>query len=99
VGSTDRIRFDLPMWDVLRYVPTGSVLAQHSRISSCGLARRSLSGHVLRWSGATGFESDGPFTLPGCLVLRFDDSGLCEELREYWHLEADRCKPPGGWGA
>jgi uncharacterized protein (TIGR02246 family) len=48
---------------------------------------------------ATGFEPDGPFTLPGCLVLRFDDGGLCEELREYWHLEAERSEPPRDWGA
>jgi hypothetical protein len=47
---------------------------------------------------ATGVEKDGPFTLPGCLLLRFDHGGLCEELREYWHLESERREPPDGWG-
>jgi hypothetical protein len=37
-------------------------------------------------------------TLPGCLLLRFDAGGLCEELREYWHVERGRREPPEGWG-
>jgi uncharacterized protein (TIGR02246 family) len=37
-------------------------------------------------------------TLPGCLVLRFDEDGLCEELREYWFVEPGRRPPPEGWG-
>lgn len=37
-------------------------------------------------------------TVPGCLVLRFAGDGRCEELREYWHLEAGRRGPPEGWG-
>jgi hypothetical protein len=37
-------------------------------------------------------------TLPGCLLLRFDGDDLCEELREYWHLEDGRHEPPPGWG-
>jgi hypothetical protein len=37
-------------------------------------------------------------TLPGCLVLRFDEDGLCEELREYWFLESGRRPAPTGWG-
>lgn len=38
-------------------------------------------------------------TIPGCLLLRFDDRGLCTELREYWHVEAGRRAPPDGWGS
>lgn len=46
-------------------------------------------------------ESDGaPLTLPGVLILRFNQSGLCEELREYWHLQkGERIAAHEGWGA
>lgn len=37
-------------------------------------------------------------TLPGCLLLRFDDDGLCAALREYWHFQPGRFEPPAGWG-
>ena len=37
-------------------------------------------------------------TLPGALLLRFAEDGRCEELREYWHVEAGRHEPPPGWG-
>jgi ketosteroid isomerase-like protein len=37
-------------------------------------------------------------TLPGCLVLRFAPDGRCEELREYWHVEAGHREPPASWG-
>jgi hypothetical protein len=53
--------------------------------------------HVAVEWWAEGGEDDGDFTLPGCLVLRFDDDGLCEELREYWHLESSRIDPPQSW--
>ncbi|MFW6074872.1 MAG: nuclear transport factor 2 family protein [Chloroflexota bacterium] len=47
-------------------------------------------------------EHDAPnpeLTLPGCLILRFNAEGLCEELREYWHVEfGGRVSPPEGWG-
>lgn len=38
-------------------------------------------------------------TGPGCLVLRFDRSGRCDELREYWHEQPGRHEPPRGWGS
>jgi hypothetical protein len=38
-------------------------------------------------------------TLPGCLLLRFDDDGLCRSLREYWHFQPGTFQPPEGWGA
>ncbi len=41
---------------------------------------------------------EGELTLPGCLLLRFSPAGLCEELREYWHLDPGRREPPDGWG-
>jgi hypothetical protein len=37
-------------------------------------------------------------TLPGCLLLRFGEDGLCLSLREYWHIEPSRLEPPAGWG-
>jgi hypothetical protein len=37
-------------------------------------------------------------TLAGEFMLRFDENGLCEELREYWHFAEGRLSPPSGWG-
>lgn len=37
-------------------------------------------------------------TLPGCLLLEFDEDGLCRSLREYWHFEAGTLEPPAEWG-
>jgi hypothetical protein len=37
-------------------------------------------------------------TLPGCLLLDFDDNGLCTALREYWHFQPGSYSPPPGWG-
>lgn len=39
-----------------------------------------------------------PVTLPGCLLLDFDDGGLCRRLREYWHFMPGSFDPPPGWG-
>jgi ketosteroid isomerase-like protein len=48
----------------------------------------------------TQMDSDGtPVTLPGALILDFDEGGLCRALREYWNLEiGTRMPPPKGWG-
>jgi hypothetical protein len=37
-------------------------------------------------------------TLAGEFMLRFDENGLCQELREYWHFGEGRRTPPPGWG-
>ena len=37
-------------------------------------------------------------TLAGEFLLRFDENGLCRELREYWHFGEGRLTPPEGWG-
>ena len=37
-------------------------------------------------------------TLPGCLLLDFDDNGLCRRLREYYHFQPGTFQPPDGWG-
>lgn len=47
---------------------------------------------------ATLREEGSDATLAGCDVLRFDDEGLCSELRDYWHTEPGRRAPPVGWG-
>lgn len=48
----------------------------------------------------TQMDSGGtPVTLPGALILDFDERGLCRALREYWNLEiGTRMPPPKGWG-
>jgi hypothetical protein len=44
-------------------------------------------------------RSDGAeVTLPGCLLLRFDEDGLCRSLREYWHFQPGSFDPPPEWG-
>jgi nuclear transport factor 2 (NTF2) superfamily protein len=37
-------------------------------------------------------------TLAGEFMLTFDDGGLCQELREYWHFSEGQLTPPDGWG-
>ena len=96
-ASIDPTRFGDPTCAELQYVRTGSRRVVRSRTSNCALGRRLSSAHAVEW-WATGVEQDGPFTLPGCLLLRFHHGGLCEELREYWHLESERREPPDGWG-
>jgi hypothetical protein len=53
---------------------------------------------VVEWW--TEMDSDGtPVTLPGALILEFDESGRCRALREYFNLEAgSRLPAPDGWG-
>jgi limonene-1,2-epoxide hydrolase len=41
---------------------------------------------------------DAEVTLPGCLLMDFDDDGLCRGLREYWHFAPGSIDPPIGWG-
>jgi uncharacterized protein (TIGR02246 family) len=53
---------------------------------------------AVEWWATFVDPDEGEITLPGCLLLRFDDAGRCEELREYWHVEPARREPPPGWG-
>ena len=47
----------------------------------------------------TTMRNDGAdVTLPGCLLLRFDEDGLCRSFREYWHFQPGRFDPPPDWG-
>lgn len=39
-----------------------------------------------------------PVTLAGCVLLRFDENGLCADLREYWNFIDGTHQPPTGWG-
>ncbi len=48
------------------------------------------------WTTLRGDE--GNTTIAGCLFLRFDADGRCEELRECWHVQPGRHEPPDGWG-
>lgn len=38
--------------------------------------------------------ADGPTTISGCTVLRFDDEGLVTEARDYSHVRAGHHPPP-----
>jgi len=39
-----------------------------------------------------------PVTLPGCMLLSFDEEGRCQALREYW-IQGDGDSPaPDVWG-
>lgn len=39
-----------------------------------------------------------PMTLAGCLLLEFDDAGLCRRLREYFTAMEGTVEPPAVWG-
>jgi hypothetical protein len=47
----------------------------------------------------TTMESDGSeITLPGCLLLRFDEDGRCVSLHEHWEWAEGTRRPPPEWG-
>ncbi len=47
----------------------------------------------------TTMENEGaPITLPGCLLLVFDDEGKCLTLHEYYTFAEGRLTPPPEWG-
>lgn len=47
----------------------------------------------------TAMRVDGAATsLAGCLLLDFDDSGLCRRLREYWNFASGPSDVPPEWG-
>jgi nuclear transport factor 2 (NTF2) superfamily protein len=48
------------------------------------------------WTNMT--VDGGEVTLPGCLLLDFDDTWTCTRLREYWFYEQGRSEPPHEWG-
>ena len=54
---------------------------------------------AVEWWAMMRDTDEGEITLPGCLILRFSANGLCEELREYWHVEVgSRIPPRVQWG-
>ncbi|GLY15491.1 hypothetical protein Kisp01_25060 [Kineosporia sp. NBRC 101677] len=60
---------------------------------------RDPAWHERRTGTAPGPGEDW-LTFPGCLVLRFDETGLCVEHREYYNtVFGMRVDPPAGWGA
>lgn len=47
----------------------------------------------------TTMRADGdPVTLPGCLLLDFNEAWECQRLREYWHFLPGHYEPPEEWG-
>ena len=48
----------------------------------------------------TNMQNEGSeVTLVGCLLLTFDDDGLCQGLDEYYEFAPGRMDPPESWGA
>jgi hypothetical protein len=46
---------------------------------------------VARWSASLKSASSGArIELDGVFILQFDGSGLCSELREWWHVRASQ---------
>jgi ketosteroid isomerase-like protein len=39
---------------------------------------------------------DGPMTISGCTLVRFDETGLVSEARDYSHAQPGRHLPPAG---
>ena len=66
---------------------------------SVRMGRPFVDGNRVAAEFWTTMLADGSeLTLPGCLLLRFDDDGLCSDLREYWQTLPERRDPPPGWG-
>jgi ketosteroid isomerase-like protein len=42
------------------------------------------------------YVKDQPVTISGCTVLRFDESGLVAESRDYSHVKEGEHEPPAG---
>jgi hypothetical protein len=58
-----------------------------------------VDGHRLAVEFWTTMRNEGDeVTLPGCLLLEFDEDGVCSSLREYWQLEYGERHPPHEWG-
>jgi ketosteroid isomerase-like protein len=53
---------------------------------------------VAEWWTTMTDTDEGPLTLPGILVLSFDDDGMCRSLREYWADGPGTQDPPDHWG-
>lgn len=47
---------------------------------------------------ATMRNGGADITLAGEFLLTFDEEGLCQTLREYWHFGEGRLTPGVGWG-
>jgi hypothetical protein len=64
------------------------------------IGRPFVDGHRVAAEFWTTMRNDGvEVTLPGCLLLRFDDEGRCLALREYWHIQpGGLVEPPPVWG-
>jgi steroid delta-isomerase-like uncharacterized protein len=73
--------------------------ARHERVELC-FGTPVVQGRRVAVEWWASMVQDGEtVTGPGCLVLRFDRDGRCEELREYWHEQPGRHEPPSGWGS
>ena len=63
------------------------------------MGRPFVDGYRVTVEFWTNMKVDGAeVTLPGCLLLDFDESWMCRALREYWHFVPGSMEPPLGWG-
>jgi hypothetical protein len=76
----------------------GSVTASQSDVRVL-MGRPFVDGSRVVVEFWTTMKVDGDaVTLPGCLLLDFDEDGLCSHLREYWHFNPGTHEPPMDWG-
>jgi hypothetical protein len=77
--------------------PTGSPSPPPRAICGSRMGRPFVEGSRVAVEFWTTMRVDGdPVTLPGCLMLDFDDEWACRRLREYRHFMPGRLEPPDG---
>lgn len=71
--------------------------AEESRPTETWFAEPRVDGDtaaVEYW--AVSYAEDGPTTISGCTVVRFTETGLVAEARDYSHVKEGRRTPPDG---
>jgi SnoaL-like protein len=61
-------------------------------------ASETPDGAACEWWAVSTDTSGQTVTLAGVSVLRFDESGLVVDQRDYWSQREGRHEPPKGWG-
>ena len=63
------------------------------------MGRPIIEGNRVSVEFWTKMENGGvDVTLPGCLLLTFDEDGRCQSLHEYYTFAEGRLDPPPEWG-
>ncbi len=75
-----------------------TVTASQSEVN-CLMGEPIVMGNRFAVEFWTRMKADGAdATVAGCMLMRLDGEGLCEELREYWFFEMGTHVPPEIWG-